>query len=112
MSSKVLDGAKIFCNKGTTSSQLKVLSQQIVKTDEKFVATETDMQAMVNILPFGVCSITQKTCVPSPIKWIKTHDKDTINNQKILLDSSECSCGLGGKIKPIHTNYNGFASYE
>lgn len=112
MSKKILDGAKIFCDKGSVCSKLKVTSQQIVKTDGKLVGTDMDKAPNVNIQPFGVCSITQKSCVPAPINWIKTHASHVINNQQLLLDSSECLCSVGGKIKPLHVNYNGFAKHE
>lgn len=111
MSKKVLDGAKLFCDKGSTSSSLKVLSQKIVTIDDKLVGTESDFNTGKNIPPFGICSITQKTCIPSTLKWTNTHKTDKINNNKVLLNTSECPCSLGGKIKPIHINYNGFASY-
>lgn len=112
MSKKILDGSKVFCDKGSACSKLTVTNQQIVKTDEKLVATEMDKMPNVNIQPFGICSITQKSCIPSPISWVKPHSSHTINNKKILLDSSECPCSVGGKIKPLHVNYNGFANHE
>ncbi|PIE48452.1 MAG: hypothetical protein CSA40_00390 [Flavobacteriales bacterium] len=108
----VLDGAKLFCNKGSKSSKITVCSQLFVKTDNKLVATEMDKVTGVNIQPFGICAITQKTCVPAPTQWLNTHLTDAINGSKILLDTSKCLCSMGGEITPIHVNYNGFAKYE
>lgn len=112
MSKKILDGAKIFCDKGSKSSNLKVTSQKVVKTSGKLVATEIDKIANVNIKSFGTCSLTQKVCIPSPSIWLNAHSSHLINNKRILLDSSECLCVVGGKIKPLHVNYNGFAKHD
>ena len=112
MSNKVLNGAKLRCDKGSTTSNLNVLSQQLVKIEGKLVATEMDFNIGVNILPFGVCSLTQKSCVTSTTKWVKTNNTHLINTQSVLLSESVCSCTIGGTIKPVHTNYNGFVSHK
>lgn len=111
MSERILDGAKLFCNKGSKPSKLKVTSQQVVKIDSKLVATESDKKADVNIPNFGVCSITQKTCKPALINWQDTAP-DKINSSKVLHKKSFCPCSIGGKIKSVHPNYNGFAKYK
>ncbi len=70
------------------------------------------IELTLNIKPFGVCSITQKSCVPTPTNWLKPHTSHKIKEQKFLLDSSECPCSIGGKIKALHTNYNGFTKHK
>jgi hypothetical protein len=105
MPQKITETALLQCDKGSTSSQLKVTSQNFCKADNKLLATEEDKKANKNIMPFGVCSITQKRCMLSPITWQQTTEKDTICYHKILLETSTCLCSVGGKISVKHKGH-------
>lgn len=106
MPQKLTETATLQCDKGAAPSQLKVSSQNFCKADNKLVATEQDKQAEANIPNFGVCAITKSKCAPAVVQWQKTTDKDTVNNYKILLETSFCMCSIGGKIKPQNTGHS------
>lgn len=104
MPQKITDTAQLSCNQGMTPSNLCVTSQDFSTADGKIIATEQDKQAMVNIKPFGQCKLKPTSggylpCIPAPIMWQKTAEKDSINNYKILTEESFCMCGTGGKIE-------------
>lgn len=105
MPEKITEQAILLCNKGAKPSKLKVTSQDFCKAEEKLIATEQDKQAETNIPNFGSCSTTRSSCRPSPIKWEKTAEKDSINNYKILTDESTCQCSIGGKIVVQHKGH-------
>lgn len=94
----ITDTAKLQCDKGAAPAQLKVSSQNFSRADNKLVATESDKAANTNIMPFGVCGITKAACTPAVLQWEKAAKKDTINNLKILLETSICKCTIGGNI--------------
>ena len=74
----------------------------------KLVATEQDAKPHENILPFGSCKAKNyMPCSPITQKWNKTAEKDTINDLKILLETSECSCKIGGKITILDKGHQG-----
>lgn len=103
MPQKVTDTALLKCDQGASPSQLTVTSQDFAKADDKLIATEQDKQANTNIKPFGVCKLKPSSagylpCIPAPIAWSDTTEKDTINDYKILTEKSKCKCGTGGKI--------------
>ena len=99
----ITDTAELSCNQGTATSCLNVTSQDFVTIEGKAMATEEDKQANANILPFKQCKLKPSSggylpCVPAPIKWEDTAEKDSINGQKILTENSYCMCSVGGKI--------------
>lgn len=103
MPQKITDTAQISCNQGMTPSNLSVTSQNFSTAEGKAIATEQDKQVNVNIKPFGQCKLKPTLggylpCVPAPITWEKTTEKDTVNSYKILTEDSFCMCGTGGKI--------------
>lgn len=103
MPQKVTDTAQLSCNQGMTLSNLSVTSQDFSTAEGKYIATEEDKQANVNIKPFGQCKLKPSSggylpCIPAPTDWQKTTEKDTINNYKILTEESFCICSTGGKI--------------
>lgn len=106
MPEKITEQAILLCSKGAKSSKLKVTSQDFCRVEDKYIATENDKKATINIPNFGSCSITQSSCSPAPIKWEKTAEKDSINNFKILTDQSTCQCSVGGKIAVEHKGYS------
>ncbi|PZF70987.1 DUF4280 domain-containing protein [Taibaiella soli] len=98
MPQKITEHAMLLCDKGTATGQLKVTSQNFCKAADKFIATEQDKQAEVNIPGFGNCTVTKNKCVAAIIQWNQTSGKDTINGYKILTENSICQCSVGGKI--------------
>ncbi|WP_336961288.1 DUF4280 domain-containing protein [Chryseobacterium contaminans] len=103
MPQKITDTAQLSCNQGTTPSNLSVTSQNFSTAEGKYIATEQDKQTNVNIKPFGQCKLKPTSggylpCIPAPVAWGKTTEKDTINNYKILTEDSFCMCSTGGKI--------------
>ncbi|MCV9934318.1 DUF4280 domain-containing protein [Flavobacterium sp. LS1R47] len=108
MSQKVTQSAQLQCDKGTKLSELKVSSQDFSTFEDKFIATENDAKPNENIFPFGNCKAKyNQSCTPQTQKWEKTTQNDEINNQKIVLETSECLCKTGGKITIINKGHNG-----
>lgn len=111
MPQEITETAKLQCDQGTVTTILKVTSQQFAKINNKLQATEEDKQANVSIMPFGQCKLKPTTsgylpCMPAPIKWEQTAEKDTINDLKILTEKSTCQCAVGGKISVTHKGHN------
>ena len=99
----ITNTAELSCNQGTATSCLNVTSQDFVTIEGKAMATGEDKQANSNIQPFKQCKLKPSSggylpCVPAPIKWEDTAEKDSINGQKILTENSYCMCSVGGKI--------------
>ncbi|MGH1518301.1 DUF4280 domain-containing protein [Chryseobacterium sp. JK1] len=104
MPQKITNTTQLSCNQGTTPSNLSVTSQNFSTAEGKYIATEQDKQANVHIKPFGQCKLKPtiggySLCLPVPMDWQKTTEKDTINNYKILTEYSFCMCNTGGKIE-------------
>jgi len=57
MPQKITDTAQLSCNQGTAPSKLSVSSQSFTTAEGKYIATEKDKQANVNIKPFGQCKL-------------------------------------------------------
>ena len=107
----ITDTAKMKCTAGTIETSLVVTSQTHDSVNGKLQATEEDKQANVSIMPFGQCKLKPSTsgylpCMPAPIKWEQTAEKDTINDLKILTEKSTCQCAVGGKISVTHKGHN------
>lgn len=104
MPQKITEKALLKCNKGTAETQLTVTSQSFFFIENKAIATEQDKQAHVNIKPLGLCKLKPipggfLPCVPAPVSWQQTTEKDELNGNKILLDISICPCAVGGIIR-------------
>jgi len=112
MPQKVTESAQISCSQGTQPSRLVVSSQNFSFIEGKLVATEED-KTNQNILPFGQCQIKGNLpCMPAPVSWQKTAEKDKILDSRLLTDSTFCICSAGGKIKIDHKGYFGDHSIE
>ena len=79
----ITNTAELSCNQGTATSNLTVTSQDFVTIEGKAMATEEDKQANSNIQPFKQCKLKPSSggylpCVPAPIQWEDTAEKDTI----------------------------------
>lgn len=103
MAKIIINAATLKCDQGTIPSDLTVTSQNFFYIEDKLVATEQDKQANVNIKLFGQCKLKPSfsgylPCMPVPVKWDKTSQKDEINGYKILTEESICPCSIGGTI--------------
>lgn len=112
MEHTITEDAVLQCNMGTTPSQLSVTSQQFFSIEDKFVATEKDKEPIQNIKPFGKCKLKPTAggylpCVPSPECWKQTSNKNKINEALLLLDTSICTCSIGGTITIKDKGYTG-----
>ena len=79
----ITNTAELSYNQGTATSNLTVTSQDFVTIEGKAMATEEDKQANSNIQPFKQCKLKPSSggylpCVPAPIQWEDTDEKDTI----------------------------------
>ena len=95
----LIESTMLKCDKGNALSELKVSSQNFSKVGGKLQATEEDRKANENIFPFGICSVTQKPCIPNTLKWENTITWNTINDMASITDKSKIKCALGGIIK-------------
>ncbi|MGI4737446.1 MAG: DUF6531 domain-containing protein [Janthinobacterium lividum] len=95
----VMNGVWLTCDKGVTPSRFNVTPKPVQLYDEHF-ATELDKLPLVNILPFGACSVKYGSpCVPMPIVWHNVMDEGlTVLGARPLLDTSKCQCSVGGQI--------------
>jgi hypothetical protein len=93
----VCNGALCVCNKGATGGVLEVKSQSNIFIQEKLMATDSDLTFKVPLT--GICSITQKTCIPALLtKWEKPASNVFEGDKKALLQTSTLKCDIGGEI--------------
>lgn len=105
MSYHLTDTTQLQCDKGTIPTSITVTSQTFMSIEGKLQATEEDKQPNSNIKPFGQCKLKPSSggflpCIPAPIKWQDTSVFE-IDGMKELLDSSTCTCSVGGKISIV-----------
>jgi RHS repeat-associated protein len=95
----VMNGVWLTCDKGVTPSRFNVTPKPVQLYDEHF-ANELDKIALVNILPFGACSVKYGSpCLPVPVLWERVmEDGLTVLGARPLLDTSKCQCAIGGQI--------------
>jgi hypothetical protein len=99
--SYVFRGATLECNKGSTPSLLDMPCSHGVYREEKAQVNIQDYIPMVNIMPFGVCSITDGPCTPATAPWVDGKNDVLVENQPALLSKSTTSCSVGGKIRIV-----------
>ncbi|MBO0359104.1 DUF4280 domain-containing protein [Hymenobacter sp. BT186] len=108
----VMNGVWLTCDKGVSPSRFNVTPKPVQLYDEHF-ANELDKIPLVNILPFGVCSVTRTPCMPAPVMWERVmEDGLTVLGARPLLDTSKCMCGVGGKIAIHFTKADATAAVE
>ncbi|WP_299248074.1 DUF4280 domain-containing protein [uncultured Cytophaga sp.] len=94
-------GVWLTCDKGAIPSQF-TSTPKTIKLYGKFFATEADLIPMLNIQPFGVCSVDGYPCMPIPVQWLDVLDGGLkVSGFKPLLDCSKCQCAKSGKME-IH----------
>ena len=93
----VVRNALMVCDKGAAPAFFLPTHNTHIKIQGCLVANKLDKLPLVNIPTFGICSLTQKPCVPGCTEWQKTY-KLRVKGQETLLFRSEMPCSLGGKI--------------
>ena len=96
------------CDKGVTPCRLQVVRPRAKLYGEEQWATENDAVPNVNVTSFGICSITQKACVPATVHWQNTLQsalKVMVQGapESPLVDNSFLPCTVGGKIDIFFT---------
>jgi len=103
----VVLGATLQCTCGSAPSKLMVSSQIQMTIDGKPAATINDMVPLVNVLPFGTCSVLTAAalgvatpCVPAPaVPWFPgSTSLQTIGEIPALLATDKLLCMVSGVI--------------
>ena len=94
----VVRNALMMCDRGAAPASFLPTHNTHIKIQGCLVANKLDKQPLVNIPTFGICSLTQKPCVPACTEWQKTY-KLRVKGQETLLFRSDMPCSLGGKIQ-------------
>ncbi len=94
----IVDQAVLMCNKGAKPNYFTATHNQTVKISGCKVCNTDDKIPITNIPEFGVCSLTQKTCMPAPTMWTNTY-KVKVKGKETILFKSKLPCSIGGKIK-------------
>lgn len=104
----IVAGAKIQCNKGVNIIPLNLPKDHGVYVKNKPVLNCMDNMVGLNISTFGVCSVTQKPCMPAILgPWQKPNNKNLIGGCPAITKDSYLICGLGGKISFMLTGQEG-----
>ena len=112
MAQNITNTAQMQCDKGLVPTKLVVTSQNFVRSEEgNLAATEGDKTPNINIMPFGICAVTQKACVPAPTAW-KQYSPFTIEAQHELTMESSCPCSVGGTIRFTDSGHGGYLNTE
>lgn len=94
----------LHCDKGAVPTPLTVLPRPS-RIRGQFQAHELDKVPLVNILPFGACAVMYGgPCTPAPVLWTQVHQgalRLGPTHARPLLESSVCSCAIGGRISLI-----------
>ena len=103
MSEYVTSGAIMTCACGAAPSQLEVTSNTFYFIQGKLAATTADNVPMVNIRPFGTCTMKPTVggflpCIPAPTMWSGFVDSVRVGRGFPLLNTSAIQCAMGGLI--------------
>ncbi len=116
MSQLTVVSGTCMCSFGAAPAPLKVTSNTTVLAEGKPVGTIQDVQGIVNIGPFGLCSslanpavasataaalgvLTPQPCVPVPAgTWIPTKPKVLIGGKPCLTNDCKMMCAYAGAI--------------
>ena len=99
--SYIPSGVFLVCDKGVLPTPLTVTSALTVDILGSNVATDLDKAPLVNIKPFGVCTVTRTPCMPAPtpLGWSPVKDDVVIQGAHPLLEDSQLRCTMGGCIR-------------
>jgi len=103
MSEYATNGAMLTCTCGAAPSQLQVTSNTFFSIQGNLAATTNDKAPMVNIKPFGTCTLKPSTggflpCIPAPTVWTGFVASVEIGTGNALLQTSTIQCTMGGCI--------------
>jgi hypothetical protein len=96
--SYIPQGVFLLCDKGVLPTPLLVTSAPTVDFLGTNVATELDRDPGKNIIPFGVCALTQTPCTPLPLFWNPVQNDVVVHGARPLLEDSKLPCTKGGSI--------------
>lgn len=111
----VVNGAILKCNKGNTTSTLKITSEKKITINANTIAVITETVPIKNIESFGMCSSTANPEVQNIIAQTKGATKEYactpksigkwtngvpffMGEEKVVSDKSTCNCTWGGEI--------------
>ena len=119
MPQQVCHGATLMCSFGAAPSNLVVLPQNRMMTNNAPAANIMDNKPMVNILPFGVCMtvtnpqvaaataaalgvLTPQPCIPViPAPWVPGQPTILIGNQPAVDNTCKLMCQWAGVISVL-----------
>ncbi len=108
----VPNGSCLMCDKGSSPCTLKVTNHNNTKIYGEFLASEADAKPNINIMPFGMCSVTKKACVPVPMYWDKCNKDVKVNGFKLVFEDAFLLCSQGGKVKVDMNASDGSAAFQ
>lgn len=97
----VVSGAMCLCTGGVAPSTLIAISPILVCN--RPVLTILDYIPMLNVMPFGVCTVSLgMPCIPTtPAPWIPMKPNVIAGKAPVLLMQSKLICARGGVINII-----------
>ena len=103
MSEYATNGAMLVCTCGATPAPLAATANVTVMAQENAIATISDKVPMVNVKPFGTCTMKPSIsgflpCVPAPTTWAGFNNTVQLPGGNPLLLTSNIQCGTGGVI--------------
>ncbi|QLG46841.1 PAAR-like protein [Costertonia aggregata] len=99
----VPQGTYLACDKGTAPMEFKITNNNNSFLFDEPIANTGDMVPMVNVQPFGTCSVTGSACVPAPVAWDGFEDGIFVGYFNPLLEDSVLPCSVGGKIEIFYS---------
>ena len=115
----VVTNASAVCSFGTGPGPIKPTSQSVCIVDKKPAATIQDVQAIVNVGPFGMCTsmanpqvaaatavalgvLTPQPCIPMAAgMWIPTKPSILMNGKPCLTSDCKMMCSNGAGVISI-----------
>ena len=94
----IVKDALMMCDTGAAPGFFRPTHNMTAKINGCLVTTKMDTLPIVNIPSFGICSVTQKPCIPVPTEWQKTY-RAKVKGAETLLFRSCMQCGMGGKLE-------------
>ena len=82
------DNCTLVCDKGQFPTQIRVTHSNNCRLYGELFVTEADIVPNVNILPFGICSLTHKPCCFNPWYWDKCAAGVKVNGHKLVFEDA------------------------
>jgi hypothetical protein len=101
MAQLVTLGAQLVCTQGAAPSVLAVPAPTVTG-EVKPTANIMDFAPVVNIPPFGACTVLQGPCVPAIASpWTPGSPTVMVRGMPALNNTSTCNCTIGGVISIV-----------